>query len=476
MWTYVFFALFLGTLVALVVVLAAFTRKVAEVEKERADLEVEETRVFDFLHGLGEAFAEGVRPSDLHRLIVEGAVRILEAHGGVLYLVDKSDSSLVPAFVSVGCPPLVPLPNHLIEQSRTTPKALESYLLLHSVKKGEGVLGAVWDSGQTVVMGAEELEFGDHRDAALKVTSAIIGPLVYRRKILGILAVANGPMSTPFQRDEISLYKTIAEQSAFALYNEVIYFEAGEKKRLDRDLQIAREIQGILLPSKPPIFEGFELDGKNIAAHQVSGDYFDFIPIGSDRLGIVIADVSGKGVPASLIMAMCRSVIRSQAVDAVSPADVLCRVNRLLYPDMREDMFISMAFFILEKNRPDFLLARAGHDPPLCYRANTSEVETLAPKGMALGIDSGDVFDRICEDFSMHLEEGDMLVLYTDGATEAMDVKGAEFGLPKLVQAIQQYASDGSTTLVRQTTSEVVAFIGKQHQYDDITLIAVKKT
>jgi sigma-B regulation protein RsbU (phosphoserine phosphatase) len=476
MWTFVFFCLFVGTLIALGLVMAAFTRKVAEVEKERADLEVEESRVFDFLHGLGEAFAEGVRPADLHRLIVEGAVRISEAHGGALYLVDKTGTTLVPAFVSPGCPPLIPLPPHLLEQMDSTPQALDSYVHLHSIRRGEGLIGAVWESGQVCIMADEEIALADERPETLMVKSIMAAPLTYRRKILGVLALANGPMSTPFRRDELSVFKTIVEQSAFALYNEVIYLQAGEKKRLDQDLQMAREIQRILLPSEPPHWPLYDIGGVNVPAHQVSGDYFDYIPIGENHLGVIIADVSGKGVAASLIMAMARSVIRSQTTTQLSPAEILCRVNRLLYPDIKEDMFISMAFVLLNRETNEITLARAGHDPPLLYRAATRQVEPLSPRGMALGIDSGDVFDRICENFTVSLWDGDILVLYTDGSTEAMDEGGMEFGLPRLVQSIQANALLPARYIVQKISEELTSFVGKQHQYDDITLIALKRT
>ena len=165
---------------------------------------------------------------------------------------------------------------------------------------------------------------------------------------MGVLAVANGPMSAPFSASDFVVFKSISEQSAFALYNAIIYSEANEKKRLDHDLQIARDIQRILLPSQPPPIDGFDIAGINIPARQVSGDYFDYIKVDDDRLGVVIADVSGKGVPASLIMAICRSVLRAEARLGKSPAEVLRKVNRQLYPDIKEDMFISMAYVILD--------------------------------------------------------------------------------------------------------------------------------
>jgi phosphoserine phosphatase RsbU/P len=474
MWTYIFLALFFGTLIALLVVLNTFTRRISELERKRADLQVEEDRVFAFLHGLGEAFSEGVSSNELHRLIVESAVRILNAHGGALYLMDKAEPILIPAFVSKGCPALIEVPVHILDQASGNHLALDSYLRLSSVRRGDGIVGMAVESGQSRLYSEEDLAYalspGD-----LMAHSAIVGALAYRRKILGILALANGPISTPFSEKDLTVFKTIAEQSAFALYNEVIYLEAGEKKRLDHDLEIAREIQAILLPSRPPSVIGYELSGINVPARQVSGDYYDYIRVDDRRVGVAIADVSGKGVPASLIMAMCRSVIRSEAVGKTSAAEVLRRVNQQLYPDIKEDMFISMAYLIIDSASSNVTLARAGHDAPLFYRAVNQSVDKLTPKGMALGIDSGEVFNRVTADFSFELAVDDCLLLYTDGATEALDEEGMEFGLPRLMRALQSSAAKGATGIVKRLTEEVKNFAGNFPQHDDITLIAIRK-
>jgi sigma-B regulation protein RsbU (phosphoserine phosphatase) len=469
MWTIINFVLFLGTFAALLVVLNAFAKKVSELERQRAELEVEEDRVFDFLHGLGEAFSEGVRSSELHRLIVESAVRILDAHGGALYLAGKNDDLLTPAFISKGCPPMVSVPRHVLDQAESSPITLESFLRLHAVRPGEGIIGECWESGQARYLEGADTGIADTR-------SAMVGPLVYRRKILGVLGLANGPMSTPFGPADLKVFRAITEQGAFALYNEVVYSEAGEKKRLDHDLEIARDIQSILLPSSSPSVPGYDLSGLNIPARQVSGDYFDYIRMDPSRLGVTIADVSGKGIPASLIMAMCRSVIRSEAVGKTSASEVLRRVNRQLYPDIKEDMFISMAYLILDADGRQVSLARAGHDAPLLYHAATGEVEKLSPKGMALGIDSGEVFNRVCADYSFGLEKGDCILLYTDGASEALDQDGMEYGLPRLVQSLQASAPHGAANVVKYVAEDVKAFAGAYPQHDDITLIAISKT
>lgn len=473
--TILFFALFLGTFVALLVVMNTFTRRIGDLEKQRAELQVEEDRVFDFLHGLGEAFSEGVRSADLHRLIVEGATRILDAHGGALYLVDQDGSKLVPIFISKGCPALIEVPRHILEQAAAMPLALESYLRLQSVRRGEGLVGQAWQDGQVRIYSEADIARLTGSDPLATANSAILGTLSYRRKVLGVLGLANGPMSTPFSDKDTTVFKAIIEQSAFALYNEVIYLEASEKKRMDHDLEIARDIQGILLPSKAPDFPGYEITGINIPARQVSGDYYDYIRVDEHRLGVAIADVSGKGVPASLIMAMCRSALRSEAAGKISAADVLRRVNAQLYPDIKEDMFISMAYLILDTSANTVTLARAGHDAPLWYRAADRSVEKVTPKGMALGIDSGDVFNRVCADFTFELAAEDCLLLYTDGATEALDDEGLEFGLPRLVQSLQVSAPSGAQGIIRRLREDLASFMGKYPQYDDVTMIAIRK-
>jgi sigma-B regulation protein RsbU (phosphoserine phosphatase) len=283
-------------------------------------------------------------------------------------------------------------------------------------------------------------------------------------------------MSAPFSASDFVVFKSIAEQSAFALYNAIIYSEASEKKRLDHDLEIARDIQRILLPAEAPSVNGFEISGLNIPARQVSGDYFDYVDIDESRLGVAIADVSGKGVPASIIMAICRSVLRSQATTNASPADVLQKVNRQLYPDIKEDMFISMAYVVLDHALGNVTLARAGHDAPLLYTAATQAIAPLKPPGMVVGIDSGSVFDRITRDVAVPLSRGDCLLLYTDGVTEALDANGFEFGADRMTKSVLASASDGAAAMITRVIDDLRAFVGSTPQNDDITLIVIRKT
>nr|MBA2585377.1 SpoIIE family protein phosphatase [Chthoniobacterales bacterium] len=369
-------------------------------------------------------------------------------------------------------------PPHVLQQAATTPIALESYLRLHTIAPGEGIVGRAWQNRTPALLTdlADAPELAKLRETTLGTASVMVTPLLYGKQNMGVLALGNGPMTPPFTQSDFVVFKSIAEQSAFALYNAIIYSEANEKKRLDHDLQIARDIQRILLPAEAPIINGFEISGINIPASQVSGDYIDYITVDAERLGVAIADVSGKGVPASLIMAICRSVLRSQATENASPADVLRKVNRQLYPDIKEDMFISMAYVILDHARDGVLLARAGHDAPLLFRQSDQTVTSVKPPGLVLGIDSGSVFDRITADFEVRLERDDCLILYTDGVTEALDTNGDEFGLERTTQSIRASAASGAAAIIARLIDDLRNFVGSHPQNDDITLIAIRKT
>ena len=478
MWPTLLFGLLLASVAGWIITAYYQTRRIRRLERSHEEIQVEETLVFDFLHGLGEAFSETIRPQELHRLIVEGATRILDAHGGALYMTDRTGSKLTPAFVSKGCPPLVDVPPNILQQAAATPIALESYLRLHSVTPGEGMIGRVWQTGQSLCLNdlSEVPELVKLRGSAFGTGSVMVAALSYGKQDLGVLAVANGPLGAPFSQGDFVVFKSIAEQSAFALYNAIIYSMANEKKRLDHDLEIARDIQRILLPAEAPAINGFQISGINVPARQVSGDYFDYIKVDDERLGVAIADVSGKGVPASLIMAICRSVLRAEAARNPSPADVLRKVNRQLYPDIKEDMFISMAYLILDHQRDGVTLARAGHDAPLLYKGHSQTVTPVKSPGMVVGIDSGNVFDRLTVDFAVLLERDDCLVLYTDGVTEALNTEGDEFGLDRMIQSVRASATDGAQTIVKRIIEDVRNFTGSVPQNDDITLIAIRKT
>jgi sigma-B regulation protein RsbU (phosphoserine phosphatase) len=440
-----------------------------EVQRQKVKIQTEERRIFDFLHDIGEALKHENEPGDLHGSIVEGALRILEAQGGALYLADKSGHLLSPVYVSKSCPPFVELP----PASGSGLTSLQNQIKLQAAKAGTGLVGGVLAEPAGLF-----LPMGDARLALLRphaVNSAFLSPLIYAGQLLGVLVIARCGGVEPFHAADFHTFKALAEQSAFSLFDAILHHEANEKKQIIRDLRVANEVQRVLLPSEAPKLDGYDISGTNVPARYLSGDYFDFIPIDGDRCAAVIADVSGKGVPAALLMAMCRSVLRLLVMTESAPAEVMKRLNTQLYPDIKEDMFISMAYAVLNRHDGSITMVRAGHDAPAVFRAATGQVEMIKPPGMAVGIDSGSAFNKVTHDFFLKLEPGDCLVFYTDGVTEALDRSGDEFGLEAMKKAIQASAADGAAAVVTRVAAEVRAFIGDFPQNDDITLIAIRK-
>ena len=436
-------------------------RIIREVQREKVKIQVEERRGFDFLHNLGEALTHETRPGDLHGSIVEGALRILEGQGGALYLVDKTGLQLRPAFISAQCPPYIDLPPGGTGSTH-------SQLKLTAVKVSDGLLGTVFS--------AKDALFIEGDDSRLPgVGSACLAPLSYAGQNLGVLVISRDALHDTFAPSQLHTFRALAEQSAFSLWDAILHHEAAEKRQIEKDLATANDVQRILLPSSEPDIDGFETSGTNLPARYLSGDYFDYVPLDADRLGVVIADVSGKGIPAALLMAMCRSALRVIAPGCESPAEVMRRLNAQIYPDIKEDMFISMAYAILDRRDGSVKLVRAGHDAPLVFRAKDGTIEVVKPPGMAVGIDSGGAFNRVTNDFSVSLAPGDCLVFYTDGVTEALDRRGEEYGLEAMKRAIQASAAQGAAAIVRRVADEVKAFVGDHPQHDDITLIAIRK-
>lgn len=452
-------------------------RRLVSKQAELSAFEGEEQRMFAFLHELGSAIGSDTTMNGLYRLIVDGVNRVVAARGGALYLLDEGRVNLLPKYLSEECPPLVGVPLEVQKKAERDPRALESHLRLAQVPAEAGIFGAVLAVGEAQSIGDVKAHeaFRDGFTRFGADASALVAPLRHGGRDLGVLAVARHREDGPFTPNDFAVFRTIAEQSAFAIGNALVHREASEKRQMEGELRNAREVQRVLLPQGEPVVPGYRVSGTNVPARIISGDYYDHLDLGDGRHGVVIADVSGKGVAAGLLMAMCRSVLRSMAKAYDSPADTLAQVNRQLFPDIREDMFISLFYAVIEGDGGKIRLARAGHDPALLYRAAERSVTLLKPPGLALGIDEGDVFERVTKVQEIQMNPGDCLLFHTDGVKEAIDAAGDEFGMDRLREAFRDGASLGAEAIIRAVERELARFAGDAPQMDDVTLVAIEK-
>jgi phosphoserine phosphatase RsbU/P len=458
-------------------ILRKWSWRLRRLKSRLKSFEVEEERMFAFLHDLGSAIESDTTVKALSRMIVDGIDKVVSARGGAIYYLSEDGQFLVPAYMSDQCPPLIGVPVEILKRAERDPRVLESHVRLAKVAIDEGILGHCLSIREAVRV-PDVKNHVAFRDAFVRYegdVAVLIAPLRHAGKELGVLAVARLHEEGPFTGNDFAVFRTVAEQSAFAIGNANIHREAHEKRVFESELRTAREVQHVLLPQCAPIISGYRVSGTNLPARIISGDYYDYVDLGEGRHGIAIADVSGKGVAAGLLMAMCRSVLRSVAPGEGSAAKVLSYVNRQLFPDIREDMFISMAYHVLEPGSGRVIMARAGHDPALWFHKSTGKVEFLKPPGLAVGIDGGEVFERVTRDFEITLESGDCLLLYTDGVKEAIDGKEEEFGSERLSQVFREAAVFGAEEVVIAVQRELKLFTGEAPQMDDITLVAIEK-
>lgn len=244
-----------------------------------------------------------------------------------------------------------------------------------------------------------------------------------------------------------------------------------ERKMLDHELAIAEEIQYNLLPKRIPPLAGYDLGAYYRPSHEVGGDYYDFIEIDKDHLGVLVADVSGKGIPGSMVMTEARALVRCEALRTLSPAETLIKVNRFLHADLKRGMFVSLFYGVLDVPKGTLNLTSAGHNPMVLWRASSSTLHLVNPGGLALGIDKGPLFEKVIKEQKLQLFKGDRFVLYTDGAVEMMNADSQPFGQERFYMTIKSIVDRSSNEFISLLVKAIEEYQGEAPQHDDVTLV-----
>lgn len=301
--------------------------------------------------------------------------------------------------------------------------------------------------------------------------SLLACPLSVKGRVLGALVLeeAQAPGGSPERRLEI--IAGIAQQAALAIQNEQLEQERLGRERLERELQLAREIQQTFIPSQLPSLPGWEIAATWRAARQVAGDFYDIFELPDGHLGVVIADVADKGMPAALFMVLTRALMRAIAWDHPSPGAVLSRVNDLLVPDAQYGMFVTAFYAILSLGSGRLTYANAGHNRPLIFRSRTQRLQRLKKGGMALGVMSG----ANLEDHSVWMRPGDRVILYTDGVTEAFSARGWAYGEKRLRAVIRSTSAVSAPHTLAAIDTSVLDHVGLAPPSDDLTVIVLRR-
>ncbi len=236
------------------------------------------------------------------------------------------------------------------------------------------------------------------------------------------------------------------------------------------DLGAAQEIQASLLPSKIPQIPGYDVYPFYLSAKEVGGDYYDFFPIDNERLAMVVADVSGKGIPGSMVMATTRTVLRILGPQCIEAPAIMRQTNIWVAKDIKRGMFVTAMFAILNVRKREMSVCSAGHNPMVLFRERTGQYELVNPSGIALGFDKGPIFDRTMQERKITLEAGDRVVMYTDGVVEAMNPEHEEYGDERLYEFVREHARMRSKEFVNALVRDLEDHQGSAEQHDDITI------
>src|SRR4051812_48270253 len=474
----------LGGVLGALLVYALYWRaqhEAARLEEEKQALMEERQIVLDYMHAMVDAVGERLPREELFQRIVHAAILSTGALSACIF--EKGADNLMRGVAVEGLfPPHRPIPDIQKMKLGTRAKFIEQVLKSEVFPVGEGLVGrvAATGRGELITRADADPRIVKHEDPALAVNSVIAAPILVHRRLIGVLCVCNPSDGMPFSETDYSLAEALAEQAGLAGHNADFLSLQVEKQRLDLDLALASDVQQMLLPRTMPKVDGLDIDARYFAAQKVSGDLYDVFELGYGRIGLAVADVSGKGISASLLMAICRTTLRQIAPAHFSPAKVLTMLNRSLAGDVREGMYITMIYAVIDSTRNTLIFARAGHERPLLsHRDRITGAfisDYVSCEGMPLGLVDPTLFESVIEDRTVEFAPGSTLVLYTDGLTEAPNAEDKEFGGARLSDALRTTHAGSAAQINDGILQAVQNFPGTVGLRDDYTLVTVKRS
>jgi sigma-B regulation protein RsbU (phosphoserine phosphatase) len=473
----------LGGVLGALLVYALYWRaqhEAARLEEEKQSLMEERQIVLDYMHTMVDAVGERLPREELFQRIVHAAILSTGALSACIF--ERGADNMMRGVAVEGLfPPHRPVADSQRLKLGSRARFIEQVLKSESFPVGEGVVGrvAATGRGELITHAANDPRIVKHEDPALMVRSVIAAPITVRKHLIGVLCVCNASDGLPFTETDYSLVEALAEQAGLAVHNADFLALQVDKQQLDLDIALASDIQQMLLPREMPAVPGLDIDARYLAAQKVSGDLYDVFKLGDGRVGLAVADVAGKGISASLLMAICRTTLRQIAPHLSSPAQVLTEVNRSLAGDMREGNYITMTYAVVDASKNQVTVARAGHELTLLSRRDATTgtyiSEFIGSEGMPVGMVDADLFEAAIEDRTLEFAPGSTLVLYTDGLTEAPNAEDKEFGGARLADALRSAHAGSARQINDEILAAVEKFSGAAGLRDDYTLLTVKR-
>lgn len=420
-------------------------------ENQRLRRAVDELAI---LNDLSLAISGSLDSEKIMRSIIGKSIRALGAEQGDITLVaenqDNPTQTLVRSMISTSEHSPLHLNQNLLGWMQINKKPL----MINEPGNDSRFRNVTWDSS---------------------IHSLLSAPLMARSKLIGILTIYNKRTdhNTGFTESDQRLLSIIAAQSAQVVENARLYEDEEAYRFMRRELELASTIQKKMLPATPPKLNGYSIAGKNVTAQEVGGDYFDYIQMSENRWAFCLGDISGKGLPASLLMTNLHAILRGQTFHLVNPGDILKHANSQLFQSTTSEKFATLFLAILDTSKNTIHYSSAGHDYPYLMRKDGS-YERLKSGGLPLGMMDGMDYD---EDF-IELKPGDFLFVFSDGVPDVTNVHDLMFGEERLTGLLQESTEkdEESETIINKVVESCINHCGKAKLFDDITAIALKRT
>jgi sigma-B regulation protein RsbU (phosphoserine phosphatase) len=335
------------------------------------------------------------------------------------------------------------------------------------LKMGEGIIGFVAQTSEPVIS-PDVRRDPRYVNARPETQSEMVAPIIANDEVIGVFDLESDELNA-YTPDDLQVLLLLASQVAIIIEKVMLHEQLIEKKRIEGQLEVARQVQLELLPASDPQLEGFDISAYNFPTEEVSGDYYDWVRIYDDQIGLVVADVSGKGVPAALLMAFLRACLRSAIHIGYAPHISMAKVNYLLWESIERNQFVTAFYGVLDASNRTLAYSNAGHNPPLLIEPDGS-AHFVERGGLPLGM----FRDTRYYEYYLSLEPGQILVLYTDGVTEASNRSEEEYGRERLARRVGEGLSLGARELIEFIHEDVLAFTEGRGTTDDVTFFVIR--
>jgi sigma-B regulation protein RsbU (phosphoserine phosphatase) len=422
--------------------------------REHLEQEIEQLRravsELSMLNEIATHIGASRNAGDIVDRLIHSSMRAVGAEQGMIVLVDRDAVDIGKTLVRSATTSIHGREFHLNEHLVGWLQINKKPLLIQHPPSDRRFPGVTWDADCRNILAV---------------------PMLVKSELIGIIATYNKHEEQGFTGEDQRLLSIIASQSAQVIENARLHEEEKRLARLQRDMELAAQIQADLLPKAPPRLEGYEISGVSLPAQIVEGDYFDFIPLENGRLAFAVGDVAGKGVSASLYMAVCRTLLRAEAHRAESPSRCLEVVNRGLCMQNESGMFMTLFYAVLDPADGSIDYANAGHNLPFLLRPGIDPEEVNDARGTALGM----LEESLYTDGTLRLAPGECFTMYTDGIIDTVNEKEEEFGETRLREILRRPLSGPLEEFHGSILDAVKRHQGSRERFDDVTLVSVKR-